>query len=162
MNMIDIVVLAVIGISILLGVIRGLVREVLSLAAWVVAFLAANLAAPDAAQLLPAGMASEEIRLLAGFAAVFVVVLIGLSVLAVMASKLVKIAGLGMADRVLGSGFGLLRGMLVVMILVLLAGLTSLPRQPVWRSAFLCPTLEASAGYIKPWLPAELSKRIKY
>jgi len=162
MTMIDIVVLAVIGISILLGVIRGLVREVLSLAAWVVAFLAANLAAPDAAQLLPAGMASEEIRLLAGFAAVFVVVLIGLSVLAVMASKLVKIAGLGMADRVLGSVFGLFRGMLVVMILVLLAGLTSLPRQPVWRSAYLCPTLEASAGHIKPWLPAELSKRIKY
>ena len=162
MNMIDIVVLAVIGISILLGVIRGLVREVLSLAAWVVAFLAANLAAPDAAQLLPAGMASEEIRLLAGFAAVFVVVLIGLSVLAVMASKLVKIAGLGMADRVLGSVFGLFRGMLVVMILVLLAGLTSLPRQPVWRNAFLGPTLEASAGYVKTWLPAELSKRIKY
>jgi len=162
MTLLDIIVLAVIGISILLGVIKGLVREVLSLAAWVMAFFAANLAAPEAAQLLPQGMASEEIRLLAGFAVVFVLVLIGLSVLAVMASKLVKIAGLGMADRALGGVFGLLWGALVVTILVLLAGLTSLPRQPVWRNAILVPMLEASAGYVKTWLPAELSKRIKY
>lgn len=162
MTLLDIIVLAIIGISILLGVIKGLVREVLSLAAWVMAFLAANLAAPEAAQLLPQGMASEEIRLLAGFAIVFVLVLIGLSVLAMMASKLIRIAGLGMADHVLGGVFGLVRGALVVTILVLLAGLTSLPRQPVWRNAFLGPTLEASAGYVKTWLPAELSKRIKY
>ena len=162
MTILDIIVLVVIGISILLGVIKGLVREVLSLAAWVMAFLAANLAAPEAAQLLPEGMASQEIRLLAGFAVVFVVVLIGLSVLAMMASKLIKIAGLGMADRMLGGVFGLVRGALVVTILVLLAGLTSLPRQPVWRNAFLAPKLEASAGYVKTWLPAELSKRIKY
>jgi membrane protein required for colicin V production len=162
MTIVDIIVIAVVGISILLGVIKGLVREVLSLAAWVVAFLAANLAAPEVARLLPASMASEEIRLLAGFAAVFVVVLIGLSVLAVMVSKLVKIAGLGMADRVLGGVFGLVRGTLVVVILVLLAGLTALPRQPMWRDAFLKPTLEASAGYVKTWLPAELSNRIKY
>jgi membrane protein required for colicin V production len=162
MTILDIIVLVVIGISILLGVIKGLVREVLSLAAWVMAFLAANLAAPEAAQMLPQGMASEEIRLLAGFAVVFVLVLIGLSVLAVMASKLIKIAGLGMADRMLGGVFGLARGALVVTILVLLAGLTALPRQPVWRSAYLGPTLEAAAGYVKTWLPAELSKRIKY
>ena len=162
MTILDIIVLAVIGISILLGVVKGLVREVLSLAAWVMAFLAANLAAPEVARLLPEGMASDEIRLLAGFAVVFVLVLIGLSVLSMMASKLVKIAGLGMADRLLGGVFGLLRGALVVTILVLLAGLTSLPRQPVWRNATLVPMLEASAGYVKTWLPAELSKRIKY
>ena len=162
MTLLDIIVLAVIGISILLGVIKGLVREVLSLAAWVMAFLAANLAAPEVARLLPQGLASDEIRLLAGFAVVFVLVLIGLSVLSMMASKLVKIAGLGMADRALGGVFGLLWGALVVTILVLLAGLTSLPRQPVWRNAILVPMLEASAGYVKTWLPAELSKRIKY
>lgn len=107
-------------------------------------------------------MASEEIRLLAGFAAVFILVLVGLSVVAMMASKLVKIAGLGVVDRVLGGIFGLVRGALVVLILVLLAGLTSLPRQPAWRNALLGNALEASAGYVKTWLPAELSKRIKY
>ena len=162
MTVVDIVVLAVIGISVLLGVIRGLVREVLALAAWVVSFLAANLAAPEVAGWMPQAMASEEIRLLIGFVGVFAVMLVGLSVVAILVSKLVKIAGLGMTDRVLGGVFGLTRGLLVVMILVLLAGLTSLPRQPVWRNAVLSDPLEKVAGYIKTWLPAAMSKRIKY
>ena len=58
--------------------------------------------------------------------------------------------------------FGLARGVLVVMVLVLLAGLTSLPRQPVWRDAVLSDPLEAFAGTIKAWLPAELAQRITY
>jgi len=162
MTVIDIVVLAIIGISVVYGVFRGLVREVLALLAWVAAFLLANLLAPDAAKLLPQAMASEEIRLLVSFVAVFIVVLVGLSVLAILASKLVKVVGLGPADRVVGGFFGLARGWLVVMILVLLAGLTSLPRQPAWRNAALSGPLVACAEYIKAWLPADLSKRIKY
>ena len=162
MTVVDIIVLAIVGISILFGVLRGLVREVLALVAWVAAFLLANLLAPDAAKLLPQAIASEEIRLLVTFVVVFIVVLVGLSVLAVLASKVVKIVGLGPADRVVGGVFGLARGMLVVMILVLLAGLTSLPRQPMWRNAALSSPLEAFAGYMKGWLPADLSKRIKY
>ena len=162
MTVIDIIVLAIVGISVLIGVLRGLVREVLALVAWVGAFLVANLLAPDAAKLLPQAMASEEIRLLVSFVVVFIVVLVGLSVLAILASKVVKVVGLGPADRVVGGVFGLVRGVLVVMILVLLAGLTSLPRQPMWRNAALSSPLEAFAGYIKAWLPADLSKRIKY
>ena len=162
MTVIDIVVLAIVGISIVLGVFRGLVREVLSLVAWVAAFLVANLLAPEAAKLLPPAMASEEIRLLVSFVVVFIVALIGLSVLAILASKLVKAVGLGPADRAVGGVFGLVRGMLVVMILVLLAGLTALPRQPAWRNAVLSGPLEAFAVQIRAWLPADLAKRIKY
>lgn len=162
MTVIDIAVLVIVGISILLGVLRGLVREVLSLVAWVAAFLVANLLAPETAKLLPQAMAGEEIRLLLSFVGVFIVVLIGLSVVAILASKLIKVVGLGPADRVVGGVFGLARGVLVVMILVLLAGLTALPRQPVWRNGILSGTLETAAGHVKAWLPADLSKRIKY
>jgi membrane protein required for colicin V production len=162
MTVIDIVVLVISGISVVYGVFRGLVREVLALLAWVASFLLANLLAPDAAKLLPQAMASEELRLLVSFVAVFIVVLVGLSVLAILASKLVKIVGLGPADRVVGGAFGLARGLLVVMILVLLAGLTSLPRQSSWRDAALKGPLEASAEHIKKWLPTDLSKRIKF
>ena len=162
MTVIDIAVLAIVGISVLLGVIRGLVREVLALVAWVGAFLAANLLTPEIAKLAPQAMASEEIRLLVSFVGVFIVVLIGLSVLAILASKLVRIAGLGVADHVVGGVFGVARGLLVVMILVLLAGLTTLPRQPVWRDGILSGPLETFAGHIKAWLPADLSKRIRY
>ena len=85
-----------------------------------------------------------------------------MSVLAIMVSKLVKSAGLGLEDRLLGSVFGFARGLLVVMVVVLLAGLTSLPRQAVWRNAVLSDPLEAFAGQVKAWLPTDLAQRITY
>ena len=162
MTLFDLAVLVVVGLSVLLSVIRGLVREVLALAAWVVAFLAANRLAGVVAPWLPDAIPSVELRLLAGFVCVFVAVLIVMSVLAIMVSKLVKGAGLGLEDRLLGGVFGLARGLLVVMIVVLLAGLTSLPRQAVWRNAVLSSPLETIAGQAKTWLPADLAQRIKY
>ncbi len=162
MTLFDIVVLVVVGLSVLLSVIRGLVREVLALSAWVVAFLAANLLAGEVAPWLPDAVPGEEWRLLAGFVCVFVVVLVAMSVLAILVSKLVKSAGLGPEDRLLGGVFGLARGVLVVMIVVLLAGLTSLPRQAVWRNAVLSDPLVSLAGQVRPWLPADLAQRIKY
>jgi membrane protein required for colicin V production len=162
MTLFDLAVLVVVGLSVLLSVIRGLVREVLALAAWVVAFLAANLLAGVVATWLPDAIPSVELQLLAGFVCVFVVVLIAMSVLAIMVSKLVKSAGLGLEDRLLGGVFGFARGLLVVMIVVLLAGLTSLPRQAVWRNAFLSGPLETVARQVKDWLPADLAQRITY
>ena len=162
MTLFDLAVLAIVGLSVLLSVIRGLVREVLALAAWMVAFLTANLLAGEAASWLPESIPGEELRLLAGFLCVFVTVLIAMSVLAILVSKLVKSAGLGLEDRLLGSVFGLARGLLVVMVVVLLAGLTSLPRQAVWRNAVLSDPLQAFAGQVKTWLPADLAQRITY
>jgi len=162
MTLFDLAVIVIVGLSVLLSLIRGLVREVLALAAWVVAFLAANLMAGQIAPLLPAAISTEELRLLVGFAGVFVAVLVAMSVLAIVASKLVKSAGLGLEDRLLGGVFGLARGLLVVMILVLLGGLTSLPRQAVWRNALLSGPLVTVAGTMKAWLPADLAQRITY
>ena len=162
MTVFDYVVIAVVGLSILLSVIRGLVREVLALLAWVVAFLAANFFAGPLATLLPDQMSNVEVRLLVGFGAAFVVVLLSMSLLAMFAAKLVKNAGLGVEDRVLGGVFGLARGMLVVLVLVLLAGLTALPKQPVWREAVFSKPLESFVGRVKPWLPGGLSQRITY
>lgn len=162
MTLVDIAVAAIVGLSVLLSIIRGLVREVLALAAWLVAFLAANLMAAQVAPRLPDAVPTEELRMLVGFAVVFIAVLLAMSVLAILASKLVKSAGLGLEDRLLGGAFGLARGLLVVMIIVLLAGLTSLPRQAVWRNAVLSGPLETLAEQSKAWLPADLAQRITY
>ncbi len=162
MTVFDYVVIAVVGLSTLLSVIRGLVREVLALLAWVVAFLAANFFAGPLATLLPDEMSNVEVRLLVGFGAAFVVVLLSMSLLAMFAANLVKNAGLGVEDRVLGGVFGLARGMLVIVVLVLLAGLTALPKQPVWREAVFSKPLESFVGRVKPWLPGGLSQRITY
>src|SRR5688500_10209000 len=133
----DYAVLAIVGVSILISVIRGLVREVLALVAWAAAFVVATLFSGQLAVLLPVAIPSEELRLLTGFLIVFVGVLIAMSIAAMIISRLVKGAGLGLEDRMLGALFGFVRGALVVMVLVVLAGLTTLPRDPMWRNAML-------------------------
>ena len=162
MTVFDYAVLVTVGLSILLSVIRGLVREVLALLAWVVAFVVANLFGAKLGALMPAGMPSEELRMLAGFAGVFFVVLLVMSLAAIAVSGIVKSAGLGVEDRVLGSMFGFARGMFIVMVLVLAAGLTAVPKEPAWRNAMLSPPLEALAMSITGWLPGEVAKHISY
>lgn len=162
MTAFDYVVLAILGLSVLLSVWRGAVRELFALAAWIIAFFVAQFYGPEVAVLLPAAIENGSIRLLVGVVLVFIAVLIVAGLLALLLSKLVRAVGLGLADRMLGGVFGLLRGMLVVLILVLLCGLTAAPRQLVWREAMLSAPLEAAALTVKSYLPIELSKRISY
>lgn len=162
MTVFDYAVLITVGLSVLLSVIRGLVREVLALLAWVAAFLAAAFFGGKLALLMPAEIPSAELRLLAGFAAVFFVILLLMSLMAMTVSRLVKSAGLGVEDRILGGIFGLARGLMIVMVLVLLAGLTGLPKEPAWRNAVLSQPLETLAVFIKAWMPGDLAKHISY
>src|SRR4029078_4795341 len=96
MTLFDLAVIAIVGLSVLLRVLRGLVREVLALAAWGVAFFASNMLAGKVAPFIPGELESDELRLLAAFVCVFILVLIVMSLLAMLTSKLVKNAGLGM------------------------------------------------------------------
>lgn len=162
MTAFDYAALIIIGLSMLLSVIRGFVREVLALLAWVVALVAANLYSGTLAAVMPQEIPGEQLRFAAGFVAAFFGVLLVMSLIAIGASRLVRSAGLGVEDRVLGAVFGAVRGALVVLFLVLLAGLTTLPKEPVWREALFRPPLQAVAEHVKLWLPAEWSKRIQY
>src|SRR5665647_133564 len=98
MTVFDYAVLAIVALSILLSVIRGLAREILALLAWVVAFVVANLFGGKLAALLPAQIPNEELRLLAGFVGIFFVVLLLMSLVSIAVSGLVKNAGLGAED----------------------------------------------------------------
>jgi membrane protein required for colicin V production len=162
MTVFDYAVLAIVLFSVLISVIRGLVREVLALIAWAAGFIIAGVFAADIAGLLAPEVPDERLRLLAAFVGVFLAVLLAMSLVAMLVSKLVKSAGLGLEDRVLGGVFGLARGALIVTVLVLVAGLTALPRQPEWRDALLSGPFEALAGHIKSWLPARFAQRITY
>ena len=162
MTWIDYAVLAIIGVSVLLSVIHGFVRELLSLASWLVAFFVAQYFAAQVAAFLPAVISHESIRMLAGFLLVFVFTLLLSTLLAIAISGLIKRAGLGAADRMLGAVFGLVRGVAVVTVAVLLAGLTALPSTPAWRQAVTSAPLEAIAKTVKVWLPSDLSKHINY
>jgi membrane protein required for colicin V production len=162
MTLVDYAALAIIGLSVVISVWRGAGREVLALAAWFAAFLAAQAYASAAAAFLPTSVESPALRLLTGFAVVFVAVLLLTTLAAATISRLVRSAGLGPLDRTLGAIFGVARGMLVVIILVLLGGLTACPRTPTWRDAMLSPLLEAAAASVKPFLPYELARRIDF
>ena len=162
MTLFDYVVLTIISISVFLSVMRGFVREVLALVGWVGAFLAAIMLTGTVSGWIAPSIADERLRAVTAFAGVFFATLLAASMLALAFSRLVKKAGLGLEDRVLGGVFGLARGLLIVVLLVLLAGVTKLPRQPAWNNALLSPPLEALAGAIKPWLPRGLSRYISY
>jgi membrane protein required for colicin V production len=162
MTLFDYVVLVIIGSSVVLSVMRGFAREVLALAGWIIAFLAANTLSGVVAEWFAPAIRDGSVRALTAFAVVFVVTLILASVLGIVVSKVLRSAGLGLEDRLLGGFFGFARGMLIVLTLVLLCGLTALPRQPAWSDAMLSPPLEAAAGAMKPWLPQAVSRYLSY
>ena len=109
MTWFDYAVLAIVGISVLFSIMHGFVRELLALASWVVAFLVAQLFATEVAPILT-GITNPSLRLLVAFLAVFVATFIAMTVLAILLSSMIKRAGLGAVDRLLGALFGLVRG----------------------------------------------------
>lgn len=162
MTIFDYAVLAILVVSILLSVMRGVVRELFSLAGWVVAFMVANSFAAGFAPMLPSSIAGESLRILLAFAALFLSALLAMALITMMISALTRTVGLGFADRFFGSLFGFMRGLLVVLLIVLAAGLTALPQEPFWEKALLSKPLETAAMMVIPWLPQDLSRRISY
>ena len=162
MTAFDYAVLAVIAASALLGLWRGVVGEVLALAAWVVAFFVARAEALEVAGWLAGRIAEPGMRLAAAYVLIFVGVLLIFALARMLISLMLKAVGLGLLDRLLGGAFGVLRGILVVLVAVLVAGMTLLPRSEEWRDAVLAPPLETVVIAAKPWLPAEAAKRIRF
>ena len=158
----DYVVLGIVAISLILGLWRGVVSELIALAAWVLAFLAALEFGAPAGKLIFTGIADPAIRALAGCALIFVGVLVLMSLVRLAVRSMVKALGLSLSDRLLGMFFGLARGMLLVMLLVAAGGMTSAPQQPWWKEATLAPPLETAVLVAKPWLPDDLAKKIRF
>lgn len=161
MSSLDWVVLAILAGSSLLGLMRGLVKEVFSLAAWVLAFIGARLFAPTLAPLLP-GIENPALQQGLAWVLVFILVLFGAGLAGGLLAGLVKLVGLGAYDRLLGGLFGLLRGVAAVVALALLAGMTALPQTQTWQTAMSREPLELAARKVAPWLPREVSGLIKF
>ena len=162
MTVFDLIVILVIAVSVGFSIWRGLVREVLALLSWVAAFWLARLFAAVVAGWLPASWSHQGLRIAIGFVAVMLVSVLVFSLVSMMIVRLVKVAGLTTTDRMLGAVFGLLRGLLIVVIMVLLGGMTSEPREPYWRHALLSGPLERMASWVKPWLPEDIARRVSF
>jgi len=156
----DIVVIAILLISLLFGLWRGLLYEVLSLLGWPLAFMSSNMYADGFAQQMP--IKQELLRTTVAYVLLFVAVLIVWGVLVWGLTKLLRAIGLGKLDRTLGGLFGVLRGLLVVLAMVWLAGVTDIPERPFWRDAYMSKPAEDVALLTKAWLPESIAQRIHY
>ncbi len=162
MTWVDYAVLGVFAVSMAVGAWRGLVREVLSILGWVIAFLAANLLAGPLGAALPSSIPSAGARVAVAFVAIFVVALLATSLLGLLLQKALSAAGLGGLDRALGLLFGAARGLLLVLAAALVAGLAGGSKLDAWKDSVSGPLLAQAVGALKPLLPHTLAERLRY
>lgn len=158
MPTLDWIFLAVLLVSLVVGLWRGLVYELLSVVNWIAAFVLAQWFAPVAAQWLPIKGATEVLRFALGFVLVFVAVLFTGGLLAFLIRKLVAAVGLRPVDRVLGGAFGVVRGVVVLLAFAVVVDMTSLNQGQWWREATGARVATTVLQGLKPVLPEEFGK----
>ncbi|MGV8894738.1 MAG: CvpA family protein [Burkholderiaceae bacterium] len=162
MTIFDYLVLFVLLCSILISMMRGLLREVLSLLGWVAAFVVANAYGAELALLLPEIIPGNTLRLIIGFIVLFIGVRLLMSLLTMAVDSVVTASGLKVIDRGLGGLFGLGRGVVIVLAVALLCGMTAIPQQPFWRDALLSPLVESAARTVQQFLPGDFIRQVKF
>ncbi|TXT35511.1 MAG: membrane protein required for colicin V production [Comamonadaceae bacterium] len=158
MAALDWIFVGVLLTSMVLGLWRGLVFEVLSLLSWIAAFVLAQWLALDAAQHLPMSGSSEVLRYAAGFVLVFVAAVMLGGLVAVVVKKLVSSVGLSPFDRALGGMFGMVRGVLLLLVATLLIAMTPVKASPIWQESVGVGVAGVVLKVLKPMLPSELEK----
>nr|WP_229520559.1 MULTISPECIES: CvpA family protein [unclassified Massilia] len=158
----DYLVLFVLVSSVIISTLRGLVKEILSLLGWIVAFVVANAYGAKLAPMLPELLPGETARLIMAFVLLFLGVRILMGLLSLAIGALITATGLSLADRGLGGLFGLARGIVIVLAAVILSGMTSIPQQDFWRNALLSPMAETGARTVKPFLPAAMAQHVNF
>lgn len=162
MTSFDYAVLFIVGISIIISMMRGAVRELLSILGWLAAFYVSKTYATQLIPLLPSDIPTEQLRMLAAFTILFLAVLLVVNLLAIALSGLLKKIGLGWVNRFLGALFGFVKGLLIVSVLIFVAGFTNLPKDIRWTNAMFSSPLEALVKKGLPWLPQAVTKHVKY
>lgn len=158
----DYAVLVTLVLSAALGWWRGLVYEVFALAGWLAAFVVARLFVADVTPYMPAVLGLDAVKTAVAFALLFILTLIVSSILAWLLSKVVKWVGLGWLDGSLGAAFGVVRGVLLVLLAVVLAGYTGLPQTPIWRDALLSKPLVSAVQAARGWMPESIAQYVHY
>lgn len=152
---VDWILLAALIISILIGVLRGFTREILGLVTWILAIAAALLLAPVAAPFLEGQIATPSLRAAAAYALVFFAGLVVGAIATAIIVKLVRQSPLSGLDRVVGAGFGLVRGALLAIVVVWLIGLTPARNDPWWRQSTLIPRIEVASALFERLMPEQ-------
>ncbi len=155
---IDWVIIAVISVSTLISLKRGFVREALSLVTWVGAFVLARTFHPQMQSLLADTVETPLVRLIAAFAILFFGTLIVGAIINNMIGHLVRVTGLSATDRVLGMGFGLLRGLVVVIVAIAFTRYTPLAQDTWWRTSVMIERLAVVEDWSRRTLGDEFAR----
>lgn len=155
MTAVDGCVIALVLLSVVVGIFRGFVREVLGLAGLALSVLIAWRFGVLLAPYLTMISTLLSVRVMAATVILFILSMIICTLLAYVIGRLVRGAGLGLADRILGGTFGVLRGVLIAALLVMLAAMTPLKDDPWWRESAFIPRLEWLAGELVKLAPVE-------
>ncbi|TAM63997.1 MAG: CvpA family protein [Rhodanobacter sp.] len=156
MNWIDYIIIGVLAISVMIGLWRGLISEVLALAIWVAAFWVAWTFGPVLAMHFEHVIDLPSARIVIGYGICFVAVLILGALLRFVINRLVESTGLSGTDRLLGMFFGFARGVLLLTLLVFLGGFTAFPRDPWWQQSVLLPQFQHAATWLEQRVPASV------
>jgi len=160
LNGLDWIILAIVVVSGVISVVRGFVKEALSLASWVLAFWVALAFAAKLAILMPDALESPTVRWVAAAVCLFMVTLIVGGLANFLISTLVEKTGLSGTDRALGVAFGVMRGVAIVAILVLVIGDTAMREANWWRDSTLRPYLDPVAAWMRAHYPADMAESL--
>ena len=160
LSWVDWALLAVLALSVIVGLVRGFVFECLSLAGWVVAWFAAQWAAPWVSLHLPVGAPGSALNLGAAFALAFILALVLWGLLAKLIRMLIHATPLSIPDRLLGAGFGALRGVVLLLAVATVVGLMPASQSRAWREAHGARWLQQSLAVLKPLLPDAVARHL--
>ena len=150
---VDLVLLGLIGISLIVGLWRGFIKEVFALGVWLIAIAAAYQFSGAASELLIDHVTVPSARIGLAFVAIFIAVLVIGGLLTYLIGQLVEKTGLSGTDRLLGAIFGALRGVLIILGLIIAAGFTPIPGDPWWSESRVIQSLVPLAEWCATFLP---------
>jgi len=153
MNWADYVIIGVISISVVISLVRGFVREAFSVATWIIAIFTAMYFYHPLADLLIGFIDTPSARTIIAFTGLFLLVILFGGFSTRMLSNVVDNTGLGGVNRLLGMGFGFVRGILIVGLLILLAGHTAIPQDPWYKQATLISKFDPVVEFISYLIP---------
>jgi membrane protein required for colicin V production len=159
---VDYLIIGIILLSSMISIVRGFIKEVLSLASWALSFWVALTFYPQLATLLFDYISTPSIRIFTAFFALFIVTLILAAMVNHLIAQLVEKTGLTGTDRALGIIFGLLRGAAIVTLLVLIAGATPMPNDNWWQNSLLLENFEELAVWVQGFLPSDIAEYINF
>ncbi len=163
MNAFDHVLIVILAAFTVTGAIRGFVLEVLSIILWPVSALIAWLLADQGAGLFQSLIGEPQLRIVAAFVLIFILVFIVGTVVVYLIHRALPLRGmLRKPNLILGALVGLLRGGIIIVIVFLVAGITSLPQRPWWRESTLAPYFQKVAIAVGSYMPRDIARHIKF